>query len=139
MSSNEPPHYNDDYLLGLFGMTSEEIRATGVSVEAYVAHNARKALKNPDARKVYLSKLSPADRALQNGRERALKTYPVIFVSFSLLLLSAIPAVNKHPVPTEILRLGAVVGCILAFAMAVPAVRSFFNYSKLKRRQNKNL
>jgi hypothetical protein len=126
--------YDDDYLKAIFGLTSHEIRATGVSVEDYIVRNATKALRNPKARKVSLSKASPSRRAEERWQRLALKSYLVIFVSFGLLLISAIPIVERDQrVLTDVLRFSAGAGCLVAFGVAMPAFRSFFKFLKLRR------
>lgn len=126
--------YDDDYLEAIFGMTSEQIQATGTSVEAYIIHNAKKALKEPKAKAVYLSRMSPAKRALQRWREIAVKCYIVMFTAYGLLLISAIPSLERsEPSVVDALRWGAEAVTVLAVAIAVPALRSYFKYLKLRR------
>ncbi len=126
--------YDDDYLEALFGMTSQQIQATGTSVEGYIVRNTKRVLKDPKAKAVYLSRLSPAERALQRWREIALKDYVVMFTGFGLLLISAIPGLERSEPPiVDALRWGAGVVTLLAVAIAVPAFRSYFKYLKLRR------
>jgi len=69
MSSIGPENkYHEEYLKALFDKSSDEILASGVSVEEHIAHNLRKALKDPKAKKVYMSRLSPARKHLTAGR-----------------------------------------------------------------------
>jgi len=137
VEENSGPKYDDEYLKGLFGLTSDEIRATGVSVQMYIVKNGKKALRNPQARAIWLSKLSPADHAQAEWRRLALRAYAVIFASFGLLIASAIPALETARVVVDVLRGLAGTGTLVVFAICVPAYRWNFRYHKLRRAEKR--
>jgi hypothetical protein len=133
------PKYDDEYLQGVFGMTSAEILATGVSVQMYIVRNGKKALRNPKARAIILAKYSPAERAQENWRHLALRAYVFIFLSFGLLIVSTIPAIEHSAGDlVEALRDLAGVGILIVFGFAVPAFRSYFRYVRLNRAENRD-
>jgi hypothetical protein len=135
MSALEPDKkYDEEFLKAMFGKSSAEILASGVSVEDYIVHNANKSLKNAAAKKDFLSRLSPARRASDHWEELAIRGYVVMFISFGLLLISAIPVIeHRERVLTDVLRGGALLGTAITCAIAVPALQSYFKYIKLRR------
>jgi hypothetical protein len=125
---------DDEYLQGIFGMTSAEILATGVSVQTYIVKNGKKALRNPKAKAVLLAKYSPGERSQERWRRLALRAYLFIFLSFGLLIVSAIPAIGHSAGGlVRVLRALAGVGMLIVIGFAVPAFWSYFKYVRLNR------
>jgi hypothetical protein len=138
LEENFGPKYDDEYLKGLFGLTSDEILATGVSVQTYIVKNIKSALRNPQAWAVWDAKRTPVARAQAEWRRLALRAYAVIFASFGLLIISAIPAVERSAgTLVHLLRGLAVVGTLVVFAICVPAYRWNFRYHKLRRAEKR--